>query len=218
MRIDILTLFPETVGDVLSDSILGRAQERGFITIRTHQIRDYTTNKQNQVDDQENEKYVIYDGDTTLKTPAGNTVTTLYKPLAERIVLDLTKFGYSFHSSSSILAWHFTMIDNFARMSHEQVEQLLQSSFLTQPDWTCIEAHGSAWQRAFGDIGTRYRNSTTNKFGVFRFIFYKSCAQKNKPLKRFPSLTKEGIANTFQSRSLSLWLDRTHGLKAARLQ
>ena len=51
MRIDILTLFPETVGDVLSESILGRAQERGFLTIRTHQIRDYTTNKQNQVDD-----------------------------------------------------------------------------------------------------------------------------------------------------------------------
>ena len=51
MRIDILTLFPETVGDVLSESIIGRAQERGFITIRTHQIRDYTTNKQNQVDD-----------------------------------------------------------------------------------------------------------------------------------------------------------------------
>ena len=51
MRIDIMTLFPDTVGDVLSESILGRAQERGFITIRTHQIRDYTTNKQNQVDD-----------------------------------------------------------------------------------------------------------------------------------------------------------------------
>ena len=51
MRIDILTLFPETVGDVLSESILGRAQERGFIRINTHQIREYTTNKQNQVDD-----------------------------------------------------------------------------------------------------------------------------------------------------------------------
>ena len=51
MRIDILTLFPETVGDVLSDSILGRAQERGYIRIETHQIRDYTANKQNQVDD-----------------------------------------------------------------------------------------------------------------------------------------------------------------------
>lgn len=51
MRIDILTLFPDTVGDVLSESILGRAQERGYLTIRTHQIRDYTTNRQNQVDD-----------------------------------------------------------------------------------------------------------------------------------------------------------------------
>ena len=51
MRIDILTLFPETVGDVLSDSILGRAQERGFIRIETHQIRAFTTNKQCQVDD-----------------------------------------------------------------------------------------------------------------------------------------------------------------------
>ena len=51
MRIEILTLFPETVGDVLSESILGRAQERGFIKINTHQIRQYTTNKQNQVDD-----------------------------------------------------------------------------------------------------------------------------------------------------------------------
>lgn len=51
MRVDILTLFPDTVGDVLSESILGRAQERGFIRIEAHQIRDYTTNKQCQVDD-----------------------------------------------------------------------------------------------------------------------------------------------------------------------
>ena len=51
MRVDILTLFPDTVGDVLSESILGRAQERGFIRIEAHQIRDYTANKQCQVDD-----------------------------------------------------------------------------------------------------------------------------------------------------------------------
>jgi tRNA (guanine37-N1)-methyltransferase len=39
------------VGDVLCESILGRAQERDYIRIDCHQIRDYTTNKQNQVDD-----------------------------------------------------------------------------------------------------------------------------------------------------------------------
>lgn len=51
MRIDIMTLFPDTVGDMMHESILGRAQERGIIRIEAHQIRDYTTNRQNQVDD-----------------------------------------------------------------------------------------------------------------------------------------------------------------------
>lgn len=46
-----MTLFPDTVGDMLDESILGRAQERGYIRVECHQIRDYTTNKQNQVDD-----------------------------------------------------------------------------------------------------------------------------------------------------------------------
>lgn len=51
MRIDILTLFPESMTDVLADSILGRAQERGYIRIEARQIRDYTANRQCQVDD-----------------------------------------------------------------------------------------------------------------------------------------------------------------------
>ena len=51
MRIDIMTLFPDSVIDVLSDSILGRAQERGYIHIEAHQIRDYTASKQCQVDE-----------------------------------------------------------------------------------------------------------------------------------------------------------------------
>lgn len=50
-RIDIMTLFPDTVGDMLCESILGRGQERGYIRVECHQIRNYTTNRQNQVDD-----------------------------------------------------------------------------------------------------------------------------------------------------------------------
>ncbi len=50
-QIDIMTLFDETVGDMMNESILGRAQERDFIRIEAHQIRDYTRNKQKQVDD-----------------------------------------------------------------------------------------------------------------------------------------------------------------------
>jgi len=51
MRIDILTLFPDAVDAMMHESILGRAQKKEIITIRSHQIRDYTTNRQNQVDD-----------------------------------------------------------------------------------------------------------------------------------------------------------------------
>ena len=50
-RIDIMTLFPDVVGDMLCESVLGRGQERGYIRIECHQIRDYTLNKQKQVDD-----------------------------------------------------------------------------------------------------------------------------------------------------------------------
>ena len=50
MRIDIMTLFPDAVDAMMNASIIGRAQERGFVTIRTHQIREFTTNRQMQVD------------------------------------------------------------------------------------------------------------------------------------------------------------------------
>ena len=51
MRFDIMTLFPEAVLPMLNASILGRAQKKGLIEIHAHQIRDYTCNRQNQVDD-----------------------------------------------------------------------------------------------------------------------------------------------------------------------
>lgn len=51
MRFDLLTLFPESCLAVLRESILGRAQDKGLLDIRAHQIRDYTLNKQKQVDD-----------------------------------------------------------------------------------------------------------------------------------------------------------------------
>ena len=51
MKIDIMTLFPDMCRAVLSESIIGRAQKKGLLDIGYYQIRDYTTNRQNQVDD-----------------------------------------------------------------------------------------------------------------------------------------------------------------------
>ncbi len=46
-----MTLFPDTVSSVLHESILGRAAKKGLIEINCVQIRDYTENRQCQVDD-----------------------------------------------------------------------------------------------------------------------------------------------------------------------
>jgi len=51
MRIDIMTLFPEFVDYILSESIIGRARKSGAIDIRTHNIRDYSEDKHHRVDD-----------------------------------------------------------------------------------------------------------------------------------------------------------------------
>lgn len=51
MNIDIMTLFPEMCEAVLSESIIGRARSAGLVRIACHNIRDYTLNKHNRVDD-----------------------------------------------------------------------------------------------------------------------------------------------------------------------
>lgn len=51
MRFDIMTLFPDMVRGVLSESIIGRAQSGGLIEIGYHNIRDFSTDKHRKTDD-----------------------------------------------------------------------------------------------------------------------------------------------------------------------
>ena len=51
MRFDVLTLFPDMVRGVLSESIIGRAQTAGLIEVRCHNIRDYSTDRHRKTDD-----------------------------------------------------------------------------------------------------------------------------------------------------------------------
>lgn len=51
MKIDILTLFPELIDGVMQQSVIGRAQAAGLVCIQPVNIRDYTTDKHNRVDD-----------------------------------------------------------------------------------------------------------------------------------------------------------------------
>ena len=51
MIFDVLTLFPEMFLPVTEHSILGRAVEKGLLSIRLTNIREYTHDRHNRADD-----------------------------------------------------------------------------------------------------------------------------------------------------------------------
>lgn len=51
MRIDILTILPDLLQGPFSDSIMKRAQTKGHLKLEIHNIRDYSTDKHNKIDD-----------------------------------------------------------------------------------------------------------------------------------------------------------------------
>ncbi|MCT4602786.1 MAG: tRNA (guanosine(37)-N1)-methyltransferase TrmD [Marinifilum sp.] len=51
MRIDILTVVPELLESPLSHSIIQRAKDKGVVEIHIHNIRDFSEDKHNKVDD-----------------------------------------------------------------------------------------------------------------------------------------------------------------------
>ena len=83
MRFDIMTLFPELVAGVLSESIIGRAQKSGAIEVHAHNIRDYSKDKHRRVDDTPYgggmgmlmSPVPIYDCFTAITAPEANACT-----------------------------------------------------------------------------------------------------------------------------------------------
>lgn len=51
MRIDVLTLFPSMFEGVFGASILGKARDKGIVSLNTVNFRDFANNKHNTVDD-----------------------------------------------------------------------------------------------------------------------------------------------------------------------
>lgn len=51
MRIDIITVLPEMLEGTLNCSILKRAQEKGLVEIKLHNLREYSLDKHKRIDD-----------------------------------------------------------------------------------------------------------------------------------------------------------------------
>ncbi len=104
MNYYILTLFPEMVMAGLNTSIIGRAKEKGLLSIEAVNIRDFTENKHNRVDD------YPYGGGAGMVMQA-QPVYDAYCHVKEKIgkkprVLYMTPQGKTFHQ---------TMAEEFAK-------------------------------------------------------------------------------------------------------
>ncbi len=73
MRVDILTLFPEMFGGVLSCSIIKRAREKGLLDVVLTDIRDFAMDKHRSVDDRP------YGGGAGMVLKAGPVVRAVRK-------------------------------------------------------------------------------------------------------------------------------------------
>ena len=51
MKFDIVTIFPKIFDSYFSESIIGRAQKNKLIEIKTHDLRQWTTDRHKTVDD-----------------------------------------------------------------------------------------------------------------------------------------------------------------------
>lgn len=51
MRFDIITLFPEIFSGYLSESLLHKALQNGLVSVHLHDLRDWSKDKHNKVDD-----------------------------------------------------------------------------------------------------------------------------------------------------------------------
>ena len=129
MRIDILTLFPEMCESVLSESIIGRAREKNAVEIHCRQIRDYSKDKHNRVDDAPYgggmgmimQPQPIYDCFTALCEEIGERPYLVYmspqgKTLTQEKVKELSRLSHL-----AILCGHYEGVDE--RVLEEIVDE-----------------------------------------------------------------------------------------------
>jgi tRNA (guanine37-N1)-methyltransferase len=97
VRIDVITIFPGIFESPLRESLLGRAIEAGLLDVRVHDLRDSTTDKHRQVDD---ESYGGGPGMVLKPEPlfaaveslgAGERRTLLLSPAGRRLDQDLAR-------------------------------------------------------------------------------------------------------------------------------
>lgn len=117
MKIDILTLFPDMIENMLKESIIGKAIEEDKVNIKAVNIRNFTKNKHKKVDD-----YTFGGGNGMLMTPEPiyNAIESVKKAKTKVIYLSPKGKKYNQEIANSLskeehivlLCGHYEGVDN----------------------------------------------------------------------------------------------------------
>ena len=129
LHIDILTVVPELLEGPFSHSILKRAQDKGLLTVKNHNLRQWAINKHMQVDD-----YAFGGGAgmVLMCEPLANAIESLQEASAYDEIIYLTPDGKTFQQSMAnrlsmlnrllLICGHYKGIDERIRTQYVTLE------------------------------------------------------------------------------------------------
>jgi tRNA (guanine37-N1)-methyltransferase len=122
MRIDIITVLPELLQSPFEASILKRAIEKGLVEVHMHNLRDYSTNSYNQIDDYQ---FGGGAGMVMMIEPIDKCITHLKEDREYDEIIYMTPDGKTFNQSTAnelslkeniiILCGHYKGVDQRVR-------------------------------------------------------------------------------------------------------
>lgn len=129
MKIDILTVVPQLLESPFSHSILKRAEEKGLLKVNVINLRDYSTQKQKQVDDYQ---YGGGAGMVMMCEPLANAIDQLQEQEKYDEIIYMTPDGKTYNQKTAnnlslkqnllIICGHYKGIDERIRQQYVTME------------------------------------------------------------------------------------------------
>ena len=128
MQIDIITVAPELLDSPFSHSIMKRAQDKGLLSVRTHNLREWAINKHGQVDDYQ---YGGGAGMVMMCEPLANAIEHLQKTTTYDDIIYMTPDGSTFQQQ---MANQLSMAENLLIICghYKGIDQRIRDLYVTK--------------------------------------------------------------------------------------
>jgi len=194
MKFDIITIFPKAFDSYFSQSIIGRAAKRKLISIKIHNLRDFTNDKRKTVDDK---PYGGGAGMVLMIEPILKAVKKILRTKAKRKIILLSAKGKTFDQKKArqlskldqivLISGHYEGID-------ERVAKYLADEEISVGDY--VLTGGEIPAMIIVDAVTRLIPGVIRKESLNEESF----AKEN--VKEYPQYTRPAVFKGFKNK---LW-------------